>query len=344
MNNTMKNLFFAGIILLTQLPVFAQIEQTEEVKKLLTIETKDTVAWIKGGVLAVGINEGFLHNWPAGGELASITINGQFSGFFNRIYHRHIWANNLDMTYGLFYAYSNRFVPRKLDDRLDFTSKYGLQLHPKKHIFFSTLLNFRTQLTKGFDYSLENYQAFPTSNFLSPAYITLAVGLEYREANKFSVFFSPIAARVTLADKYYTNLRPEGMFGIENGKTSRFELGAYFSGRYSTEINKNFLFKTRLDLYSNYLAKDVKDDFGNVVKKNNPGNIDVLLDNFLSLKVAKFISINLGATFIYDNDVPYQNTTLNPSTAQIDNKNEPGEGLGWWQTKQILSVGFEYRW
>lgn len=323
----------------------AQLQQTDDVKKSLSFDNKDTVAWVKGGVFALGVNEGFLHNWAAGGEIASMTINGQFNGYLNRIYHQHLWTNNLDMTYGLFYAYSNNFVPRKLDDRVDFTSKYGVQLGKSKeerHWYLAGLFNFKSQFTKGYDYTVPNWDSFSTSKFLSPGYFIGAVGIEYRRDN-LSLFLSPVAARVTVADKYYTLMRPEGAFGIEYGKTSRFELGAYFTGRYQVEVNKKLLFKTRVDLYTNYLAKDKKDTLGNVVKKDNPGNIDILWDNFFSWKMSRHISLTLAATLIYDNDIPYQDTYTDPSTGDVIKKDEPGQGLGWWQIKQIMTVGFEYR-
>lgn len=329
-------LLFAGI-------ANAQLTETDNVKKQLTVDGTDTVAWMRGGVLTIGINQGFLHNWPASGEVASMTINSQFSGYATRVYHRHIWANNLDATYGLFYGYSNKFQPRKIDDRFDLTSKYGLQMDQKKRLYLTGLVNFRSQFTKGYDYNVPNFDSFSTSKFLSPAYLTGAIGMEYRNGSHYSFFLSPLAARFTFVDKYYTLMNPQGAFGVEYGETSRFEVGAYFSGRYLTEINKKFLFKTRLDLYANYLAKDTKDELGNIVKRDNPGNIDILWDNFLSYKFSKYIGINIGATMIYDNDIPYNKNTTNEGTGITTEKDEPGQGLGWWQLKQIMSVGFEYR-
>lgn len=324
--------------------LFAQLKQTDDIKKKLSIETKDTVAWIYGGYASVGANQAFLHNWSAGGEVLSLTLNGTFSAFLNRIYHRHVWSNNLDMTYGLLYAYSNNFVPRKIDDRFDFTSKYGYQIDKKGSLFFSGLLNFRTQFAKGYDYNVPDWRHKPTSNLFSPAYLTMALGIEYRKNANFSVFFSPAAARFIFADKYYTSLSPTGAFGIENGKTSRFELGAYFSGRYQTELNKKLLYRTRLDLYSNYLAKDVKDGAtGAVIKKDNPGNIDILWDNFFSYKFNKLMSVTIGLTSIYDNDLPYQDSYVDATTGNTVKKNEPGAAFGWWQIKQVLSIGVEYR-
>src|SRR5947208_1819841 len=117
----MKQLLLAFVVLLLPRPANAQLSETEKVKKSLTAENKDTVAWLHNGALNLGLNEGFLHNWAAGGEVASLTVDGLFSGSLTRLYHNHVWTNNLELAYSLFYAYSNHFVPRKVDDRIDFT-------------------------------------------------------------------------------------------------------------------------------------------------------------------------------------------------------------------------------
>lgn len=321
----------------------AQLAKADDVKKSLTTENKDTVAWLKGGLLNVGINQGFLHNWAAGGELASMTVNGLFNGYVTRLYHRQVWTNNLDLNYALFYAYSNSFVPRKMDDRIDFTSKYGVRLDTAKDFYLTALFNFKSQFTKGYDYKATNWDTFSVSNFLSPAYLTLALGLEYRKGSNLSLFFSPVAARMTLVDKYYTMRDPAGAFGVENGKSSRFELGAYFTGRYNTDLNKPLAYRTRVDFYTNYLAKDVTDATGKVVKKDNPGNVDWLWDNLLLYKANKFLTVSLGFTLMYDNDIPYTATTVDAVTGKEVSKDEPGEFMGWFQTKQIFTLGFAYK-
>jgi hypothetical protein len=247
------------------------------------------------------------------------------------------------VTYSLFYSYTNNFVPRKIDDRIDFTSKYGVRINPKKDFFISALFNFKTQFSKGYDYKASNWDSFSTSRFMSPGYLTLAIGGEYRKGNNLSLFFSPLAARATFVDAYYTSMAPDGAFGVENGKTFRFELGAYFTGRYTTDISKTLSYKTRLDLYTNYLSKNTYSGTGVLVKKDNPGNIDWLWDNLLMYKASKYISLSLGLTIMYDNDIPYVSTYLDKTTNTIVNKNEPGEGLGWIQLKQIFTLGFLYK-
>ncbi|MCB0696252.1 MAG: DUF3078 domain-containing protein [Chitinophagaceae bacterium] len=338
----MKRVLLIALSILT-LSAQAQLDKTDSVRTNLSMNNTDTVAWVYNGTFNLGINEGFLHNWAAGGEIASATVNGLFSGVLNRLYHRHIWSNNLDMTYSLFYAYSNNFTPRKMDDRIDYTSKYGYQLKEGKDFYLTTLFNFKSQFTKGYDYEADNWDTFSTSKFLAPAYFILAPGIEYRKGTNLSLFISPVAGRMTVASKIYTERAPEGAFGIAYGKTARYELGAYFSGRYVANITENLTYKVRVDLYSNYLAKDYTDSLGNVVKKDSPGNVDVLWDNLFSWKLAKYFSLTLGGTFIYDNDIPYVSTEVDKTTGQVVEKNDLGNQLGWWQIKQVFSIGFLYK-
>ena len=314
----------------------AQVKNESAVEKSLETTNKDTIAWTHGGVFDLGANEGFLHNWAAGGEVASLTVNGLFSGFLNRLHNRDIWSNNLDLAYGLAYAYSQNFIPHKTDDRIQFTSKYGVKIDSSKNFFFTSLFDFKSQFTKGFNYTDSAWQKRPTSKFLSPAYLTLAAGMEYRRGSNITIFLSPIAARMVLADKYYTSMSDQGQFGIPYNKTSVFQLGAYFSGRYSVNIGKKAVFKTHLDLYSNYLAKNTKNDSGVVIKKDNPGNINVLFDNLLAYKLSSHFNVTLGLTLVYDNNFPYVPV---PSTQT----QPPGNNLGWTQINQTFNFGIEYK-
>jgi hypothetical protein len=338
----MKSLYIAALLLLGN-TAFAQLSETEKVKTLLAgTDNKDTIAWVRSGVFQVGLNQGYLHNWAAGGEVVSLAVDGLLSGNITRLYHNQVWSNTLDAAYSLFYAYSNHFVPRKVNDRLDFTSKYGVRLKNRKHYYLTGLFNFKSQFTRGYDYSVPDWQTFSTSNFMSPGYFTLAAGLEYRGGATISVFFSPAALRLTVADQKYTIRKPEGAFGIPYGKQSRMELGAYFTGRYTRDLTPSINYKTRLDLYANYLAKDRKDTLGNVVKKDNPGNIDVFWDNLVSIKLGKYFNLNIALTAIYDNDIPYDSQYEDATTGQLVSKDEPGTGLGWWQVKEVMSFGFAY--
>ena len=321
----------------------AQVAKVDEIKKSLATTNKDTVAWLHNGLLTLGANEGFLHNWAAGGELASMVLTGVFHGSLAYLNHGSVWENDLDLAYGLSYTYSNNFVPRKTDDRIDFTSKYGSQLHKSKDFYFAGLFNFKSQFTKGYNYTDSGWQHKPTSEWLSPAYLTLAAGMEYRKGEHFSLFLSPLAAREIIGSSYFTSQSPSGAFGIDSGKTSKFQLGAYFSGRYKKGLTKALNFSTRLDLYSNYLAKNTVNPAGMLVKKDNPGNIQVYWDNLLVLKAYKTLSVTFGVTVAYDNSFPYSQTTLDTKTGMQQDKGQPAEGLGWVQLSQIFTFGVAYK-
>ena len=79
----MKHLYTAALFLLCAAPASAQLEQTENVKKSLSVENKDTIAWIRSGVVQLGLNQGFLHNWAAGGEVVSLAVDGLLSGKYH---------------------------------------------------------------------------------------------------------------------------------------------------------------------------------------------------------------------------------------------------------------------
>lgn len=341
---TMKKILLCSALAFTGLTARAQVGSYAEELARKNAETKnvDTVAWVYNGVFNLGINQGLLHNWAAGGELASLTVNSQFNGSLIRYNGRSLWTNNLDAAYGLFYAYSNSFIPRKTDDRIDLTSKYGYRLSDSSNFYFTGLFNAKTQFTKGYNYDAPEWDTFSTSKFLSPLYLTFAPGIEFRKGSQISVFFSPAAARLTFVDRYYTDMFAEGAFGVANGKTTRFELGAYLTARYIKEITKNIAYRGRVDLYCNYLAKNKYDNNNVLVKRDNPGNIDLLLDNFISFKFFKYFSVNVGVVAIYDNDVPYSKTYEDAGGNTVA-KDEPYEGLGWWQVKQTLNFAFNYK-
>jgi hypothetical protein len=345
----MKRIFTLFAIALTS-QAFAQDlnKKTDDLQKDLDRKVKaEHQGWSKGGLINIGLNQGMLENWAAGGERMSLAGNGQINAFVNNIKGNKAWENTLDAYYGLNYVASNNFVPRKLDDRLDISSRYSLQPKSwttspnkfKRHTYLTGLFRFQSQFTPGYNYDLADFEKYPISEFLAPAYFTLALGATYRPSDNFSVFFSPLAARMTTTKKKYTEFTDR--FGVAKGKTSRMEMGAYMTARYKTQLTKNISYNTRLDMYTNYLAKNTVEN-GVTIKKDNPGNIDILWDNFFAMKISKFIGAGLGFTMIYDNDVPGQ---MNKSSkiGGVDVPNSAYGPLGWWQLKQVLNVGFSYK-
>jgi Protein of unknown function (DUF3078) len=203
---------------------------------------------------------------------------------------RTAWDNSLDLALG--YVKTTSLGDRKSDDRIDFTSKYGYKLSPTSKWYASLLFNFRTQMAPGF-----NYPTATTSNkisqFLSPAYALLSLGLDYKPNKNFSLFVSPLTSRWVIVSAKGLNpgfpTAKGGVYGVPVGKGVRNEIGAFLSANYMNEIVKNVTYKGKLDLFSNY--------------KSNPQNIDVFMTNLLSANIFKGISFNLGLDMVYDDDV-----------------------------------------
>jgi hypothetical protein len=176
-------------------------------------------------------------------------------------------------------------------------SKYGYALNPKLNL--AGLFNFRSQFFKGYTYA-DDVKTF-SSAFLSPAYVLLSPGLDYKPIPNLSIFVSPITARwVIVRDD---SLSAKGQYGVEPGKHSVSEIGAFASINYFKEFNKILTYKGRLDLFSNY--------------KNNPQNIDLYFTNILNIKLTKVLSATWSVDMIYDDDVRLFGDNENSAALQL---------------------------
>ena len=123
--------------------------------------------------------------------------------------------------------------------------------------------------------------------FLRPGKIILSPGMNYKTASRFSFFISPVALRWVLKmDEDFYNV---AKFGVDSAKKSNKEFGAYVTVTYKADISKWATYTGRFDLYSNYLR--------------NPQNVDLLMNNLLTMKFNKFFATNLSLDLIYDDDV-----------------------------------------
>jgi hypothetical protein len=255
-------------------------EAGKEIKK----DAADTIPpiWKKGGIYNLTLAQGSLSNWAAGGDDFTIAVNTILSLF--AFYKKDIysWDNTLDFSLG--YLKTTSQGSRKNDDRIDVFSKLGRAISSNWNI--SALVNFRTQLLKGYKYGKNNEQTL-TSTFLSPGYLITTLGLDYKPNEQFSVFISPITARwVFVKDD---TISAKGIYGVDPGAHSRTEIGAFLTASYLTDVEKPFSYKGRLDLFSNY--------------RHNPEKIDVYMTNLFAVKLSKVLAVTWNVELIYDDDV-----------------------------------------
>ena len=261
--------------------------QDRTVKELLLISTKpieslDSNGWKLSGTFILNLNQGALSNWVAGGEQNVLGINSIFNYGINFRHGKNTWDNLIDLALGFQNATSfGKF--RKIDDRIDITTKYG---HLINHYWYLALLaNFNSQSLAGYDYSVEPNKKI--SNFLTPGKIILSPGLDYKTSSRFSLFFSPSTVRWILkTDEEFFNM---AKFGVDSARKGNTEIGAFVTAKFSASFTKWATFRSRVDLFSNY--------------KREPKNIDVLMNNLLTMKFTKVFATNLSLDLIYDDDV-----------------------------------------
>ena len=261
--------------------------QDDVVKQMQGAATKavkslDSNGWKKSGVFILNLNQGALSNWVAGGEQNVFGINGILNYNVNYKGDRNIWDNYFDIALGFQNATSFKKF-RKIDDRIDITSKYGRMI--SKKWYYGLLFNFNSQALPGYDYSTDPPSKI--SSFLAPGKILLSPGFDFRPNDKFSVFMSPATVRWVLKnDEDFYNI---AKFGVDSAKKVNTEIGAFVTAKYKVAITKWATYTGRLDLFSNY--------------RRDPQNIDVLMNNLLTMNFTKNFATNLSVDLLYDHDV-----------------------------------------
>lgn len=280
---------------------------------LARADQKKADGWDKGGTVGLNFSQVALSNWAGGGQ-NTITGNGLVSLFANYKKGKAAWDNSLDLAYGLTSLDNSDFF--KSDDRIELNSKYGRQLSDSSKWYYGALMNFRSQFAEGFAAPLDTNII---SNFMSPGYLTFALGLDYKPNKSFTMFLAPLSSKATFV--LDDALSAVGAFGVDSNANVRFELGGLFQAKYQKDIFKNVNLKSQLTLFSNYL--------------DNPDHIDVFWETLLSMKVNKYITASISTTLIYDHDI------LIDIDRDNDGVNESqGRRI---QFKQALNIGLSYK-
>ena len=261
--------------------------QDRTVKELLIASTRpiqslDSNGWKLSGTFILNMNQGALSNWASGGEENVLGVNSIFNYAVHFRHNKHTWDNYVDIALGFQNATSfGKF--RKIDDRIDVTSKYGYLVN--HHWYLGLLTNFNSQALAGYDYSVKSEQK--ASGFLTPGKIILSPGLDYKTAKRFSLFISPVTVRWNL--KHDPDLFHVPKFGVDSAQKVNTEFGAFVTAKFSASFTKWATYHSRIDLFSNY--------------KTNPENIDVLMNNLLTMRFTKIFATNFSFDLIYDDDV-----------------------------------------
>lgn len=289
----------------------SQIFNHKNMKKLLVIiftsvlfnpfysqSNQDSIKhWKSSGFIGLNYSQTALNNWQGGGQ-NNLAINSIFNYQLDYTKNNINWTNKLDAQYGFNRPGSDKLLKKNLDQLL-FVSKFNIQ-SKIKNLYYTGTMDFRTQFAPGYVYKGDSIVGRATSDFFSPAYIQLAIGMDHKPLNYLSISLLPIAGKTTIVNRQY--LADMGAFGVEkaiydpntgqlikHGKKIRFEYGGRMTIRFKKDITKTVSWDSYLDLFSNYF--------------HNPQNIDVVFNNLITFKVSKIFTISIVSQMLYDDDV-----------------------------------------
>jgi hypothetical protein len=298
----MKRLLLAFCALFTTVALFAEAAPAPD----SAASAKPKAEWKKGISTTIGFSQLSLTNWAAGGA-GQLTLNAYADFYADMTKGKFFWSNELQAGYGFIESFDTGY--KKSDDRLIIDSKFGYKAAEK--IYLSAVYNFRTQFARGF--SSDEI----VSNFLSPAYTSLGLGIDYKPVKNVSINLAPVTGKVTIVDDPSLRAR----YGNAEDQYARFELGAQLKVDSKLEV-ENFKVSSSLVLFSDYL--------------NKPLNIKVNWDVNAEAKISKFFSVTLRTNMIYDDKVVLNKTKILPNGEEIEYQ---AAGI---QFKELFSIGFTY--
>ncbi len=297
--------------------------------------------WTHGGNVGFNMAQSHFDNWAPGGQ-DNINFLGLAKYDINYKNGNHKWDNNIDLQLGYSY-YNLDKKPIKTDDRIYASSLYGYNVSNEKW-FVTANLTFQSQFVNGYNYASGD-TVTRISGFMAPGYFTLGLGVQWVPNEHFKVNFAPLTAKMTYVNDQ--RLADDGAFGVKkaeyeldengepvidslgnknllkHGEKIRWELGAQLTAEFNYEIVKNVTFSSKLIAFYNYLGGNE-----NALGEKYTCPVDFDWDNALIMKVNDWLSCNITARLVYDEDI-----------APLSHV----EGTTFRQFKEVMSIGISYK-
>jgi len=271
--------------------------------------------WKLSGIVGLKVSQTYLTNWAAGG-------NSNFSGIIyanvtlNYKKNRIAWDTHLDTDFGILHSSDfKNYKWRKANDKINFTTTFGVEIWPneqsKSTWFIAANGTFKSQYAAGYNY-LGDSARIRVSNWVSPSYTELSVGINWKWSDLITLYYSPLAGLITSC----TDSLLRSSYGIPENKTVTSSLGMTFKAGIRYTGVKNLLIQTNLKLFTPYTDKDQKF-----------GNFDVDWDFMISYQFLKVLNVSLTTNLKYYHKVLFD---------------EPGKAKRRVQFQEILGLGIAY--
>jgi len=202
---------------------------------------------------------------------------------------------------------------KKNVDRFELSLKYGVKPKYGSKLYYSSDMSIRTQILNSYtdDFLKDNDTRRIISSFLSPANITVSLGLEYRPKDQATYFyFSPLALNTkyvrndSLSMRIVQNNKGEDLgtlHGNKIGTNNRTNIGAQFKVRFDfANENQTILWDTYLDVFLAYAEFDTVGEFSPVQAE---------WVNSITFRIWKPIVLSIDTRTTYDPDLLFVDTT-----------------------------------
>lgn len=360
----MKKLISSLILLAVCAGAYAQDAQQAAMDAANTVNNTAAPAapapkpnyWNLGLGIDLGFNQASQVNWAAGGY-ATIGLAAALDGKANYAKGLMKWDNRLQLNYGFVWSADKPNLVQSSNDRIYLESKWAYNMSEKSKWAYSAGLDFRTQ----FSDTRDNYhQEDPTnpkskwlgdlkSTFLSPAYLNLALGIDWDPNEWFDLSIAPLTGSLVAVvnedlrksygmakDRDIVYMDPtHPLFGTtkELFKAYKLQLGTQIKANVKVAVNNWFAYETQLVVFGNYLGKNYTTTYLN--EEGHPVNykvndiVRVNWDNKITFNVAKYFKVGLQTWLIYDPSIVFKK-------AEFTYKARPV------QFKEAVSINFTY--
>ena len=375
----MKKIVLTSLLIFAvSMPLFAQEEIDEQPAPEATEQVADEQAaaedqpaeetskkskgtWTTSSTPALKIDQVYYNNWSAAGN-SQLALTASFNGTYKYTNGKDFWDNIVDLAFGIHWQdLDSKNSPlleslRKNEDKIDLTSTYSRNLKGAWNV--NAIANFKTQFYKGYQYGEDTIMI---SNILAPAYLTTALGFEYKkEWWNLSLSFLTGKTTFVCSDSLIKNgynygvIQDTDFLTTGHYRHAYFGLGSYVKFYMKKDIAKNLNLYVRAELFYDYMKRSnlqresgirqelVENGYGNWNYGKKLGyclyhEMDFDLEVKLEYRFSSWLAAYAGFQMRYDSDF----RSVNELSQNVMNKGAMG-ALQFFQTAG-LQIYFNWK-
>ncbi len=317
----MKKLLLSGLIMLTAVGTTWAEEPA-----------KKESHWTRSGNASLQFTQGFVSkNWYKGGESnMALLASGQYDVNYKK--GNFAWDNKIEAKLGFVTTPSDTYHDYMTNnDLIKWTTKFGWEA--ANHWYYTLQGIGQTQFCPGYKANTPG----EISEFLSPAYLNVALGMDYKKETenfKVTAFVGPLAYNLKFVNNPMRDYALDAagaevpmkgkidgtLFGLKKGDFNLYDFGVSAKVNTVWRICKYVKWESTATYFSPlYNAGKYKDNV----------YTEFMWENTFDMPLNEFFSTKLYTCLRFDDSVGPENK---------------GEGWGYFQFTELLSFGISYNW